>query len=151
MLFLVLFLFLNFCFCLEGGCFGVFLFCFLFWGFLFLFLLFFKTVVKKKKKIVHFHVCMSTLSLFCRSQKRQWRRKELIHAFDQKPADRITKVDLVLMAGGTSRVGASSAAVCPSGLTLAGGSDWLWLESTCLSVGVCAYKAREFKRCFSLL
>lgn len=58
--------------------------------------------------------------------------KELIHAFDQKPADRITKVDLVLMAGGTSRVETSSAAVCPSGLTLAGGSDWLWLESTCL-------------------
>lgn len=116
----------------------------MFWGFFVLFFVlgffvvlifafFFKLwLKKKKKKIVHFHVCMSTLSLFCRSQKRQWRRKELIHAFDQKPADRITKVDLVLMAGGTSRVEASSAAVCPSGLTLAGGSDWLWLESTCL-------------------
>lgn len=54
MLFLVLFLFLNFCFCfcLEGGVvLGFFCFVFLFWGFLlFLFLLFFKTVVKKKKK-----------------------------------------------------------------------------------------------------
>lgn len=60
---------------------------------------FFKTVVKKKK-IVHFHICMSTLSLFCRSQRRQSRRIELIRVFDQKPADRITKVDLVLMTGG---------------------------------------------------
>lgn len=31
--------------------------------------------------------------------------KELIHAFDQKPADRITKVDLVLMAGGDKQSG----------------------------------------------
>lgn len=104
-------------------CLGIFL--------LFLFLLFLKLWLKKKK-IVHFHVCMSTLSLFCWSQRRQSRRKELIHVFDQKPADRITKVDLVLMAGGISRVEASSAAVCPPGLAVAGGSDWLWLESTCL-------------------
>lgn len=109
------------------------MFCFLFGNFFVVFIFaFFKTVVKKKKKIVHFHVCMSTLSLFCWSQRRQSRRKELIHVFDQKPADRITKVDLVLMAGGISRVEASSAAVCPPGLAVAGGSDWLWLESTCL-------------------
>lgn len=64
---------------------------------------------------------MSTLSLFCRSQRRQSRKKELIHVFDQKPADRITKVDLVLMAEEISRVEASSAAVCPLAC--------LWLEA----------------------
>lgn len=87
-------------------------------------------VKKKKKKILHFHIYMSVLSLFCQSQKRQSRRKELINVFDQKPADRITKVYLVLSGGGQAEWD-QLAAVCSSGLSLAGGSDWLWLESTC--------------------
>lgn len=69
------------------------------------------------------------LSLFCQSQKRQPRRKELRNVLDQKPADRITKVYLVLSGWGQAEW-ASSAAVCSSGLSLAGDSDWLWLEST---------------------
>lgn len=51
---------------------------------------------------------MSVLSLFCQSQKRQSRRKELINVFDQKPADRITKVYLVLSGGGGEQSGTSS-------------------------------------------
>lgn len=58
---------------------------------------------------MHFHVCMSVLSLFCQSRKRQARREErheeLINASDQKSADRTTKVCLVLNGWGTSRSG----------------------------------------------
>lgn len=76
-----------------------------------------------KKKILHFHIYMFVLSLFCQSQKRQPRRKELINIFDQKPADRITKVYLVLSGWGTSRVGqlCSSVFFWPETLT---GCGW---------------------------
>ena len=88
---------------------------------------------------MHFHVCISVLSLFYQSWKRQLMRKErhqeLIHAPDQKSADRITKVNLVLTGWGTSRSRRDlSATGSPSSLlsfwSLAGHSDWLWLEST---------------------
>lgn len=56
---------------------------------------------------MHFHVCMSVLSLFYQSWKRQLmrkkRNKELIKASDQISADRITKVCLVLGEWETSR------------------------------------------------
>lgn len=121
------------------------------------FFLFFKLWLKKKK-IMHFHVCMSMLSLFYQSRKRQLMRKEryqqLINASDQKSADRITKVYLVLSGWGTSRRGRdlSAAAYFSSLLTfwsLAGGSDWLWLESTCQQIGICVCKAGGLKRHFS--